>query len=203
MNTLISERLGELRNELTTWFMSLDYRNAYYFEQVYENDRRVLVNALSGWTITDDELAQYPTLASLLAVDPEGDHDPATVLPHVGCAFSPVTVPATTKENESFKIEWVDVNYGAATAGYEDAVVIRDGSNTDVFHAMIELGALDRDAQMSAQVEVPGLPAGTYRLTIVHNSSGGNPDAAQYAIRSVGLASFTESELTVGSDFGY
>ena len=203
MNTLISERLGELRNELTTWFMSLDYRNAYYFEQVYENDRRVLVNALSGWTITDDELAHYPTLAALLAVDPEGDHDPATVLPHVGCAFAPVTVPATTKENESFKIEWVDVNYGAATAGYQDAVQIADSSNTPVFQGMIDLGALDQHAQMAAQIEVPGLPAGTYKLTIVHNSGGGNPDAAQYAIRSVGLASFTESELTVGPDFGY
>ena len=203
MNTLISERLSDFRNELTTWYMSLDFRNAYYFEQVYESHPRVLVNALAGWTITDDELAHYPTLAALLAVDPEGDHDPATVLPHVGCSFSPVTVPATTKENESFKIEWVDVNYGAATAGYQDAVQIADSSNTPVFQGKIELGALDQNAQTAAQIEVPGLPSGTYKLTIVHNACGGNPDAAQYAIRSVGLASVTESELTVAPDFGY
>ena len=50
---------------------------------------------------------------------------------------------------------------------------------------------------------IPALPAGTYKLKITHNAAGGNPDAAQYAIRSVGLASVTDSELTVAPDFGY
>ena len=203
MDTLISERLGELRNDLTTWYMSLDHRNEYYFELVYETDPRALVNALGGWTITGEEIASYPTLAALLAVDPQGDHDPASVLPHVGCAFAPVTVPSTPRANESFKLEWVDVNYGAATAGYMDFVVLTDSSGTDVFQGKLDLGALDKDAQLSAQIEVPGLPAGTYKLKIVHNGAGGNPEYPQYAIQSIGLASFTDAELTVAPDFGY
>jgi len=197
----MSDDLIHLRNLMTTWYIALDERNEYLFEQVYEHDARVLVNALGGYLVTAEEITRFPTLKALLGVDAD-DADASAVLPHVAGSSAPVTEPATAQENQAFKLEWVDINYGTATPGYEDAVQILDGSNTAVFQGRVELAALDQGAQTPVQIEVPALQAGTYRLQILHNAGGSNPEYPQYAIRSVGLFSVTESELTVSAAAG-
>jgi hypothetical protein len=203
MNATISTDLGFLRNELTSWYISLDDRNEYIFERVYEHDSRVLVDALGGFGVTAQEIGLYPTLRELLGVDSDAtDADPAAGLPHVFGSSPPVTEPASAAENQAFKVQWVDINYGGPTLGYEDVVQIFDGSSTARFQGRVERGALDHGAQASVEIDVPGLPAGTYRLEIIHNAAGGDAQYPEYSLQSVGLRSITETELTVSAAAG-
>jgi hypothetical protein len=197
MNNTMSESLTNLRNELTTWYMGLDERTLFYFESAYTQNRRAIANGLGGWTVTDEELSSSSTLAALLGVDADGEA--ADVVPHVAAASAPVTEPASAQENQTFKVQWVDINYGTATSGYEDVVQMFDGSNTAVFQGRVEPGALDEGAQTPVEIDVPALQAGTYRVEIVHNAGGTDPQYAQYAYKTVGLRSITESELTVSA----
>lgn len=199
MNSTTSDSLSKLRNELTTWYMSLDERNEYYFDRVYEHDARVLVNALGGYTITAEEIGHYSTLAALLGVDADGEA--SDVVPHIALSSSPVTQPASAQADQAFKLEWVDINYGTASPGYQDAVFIHDGSNP-VFEGQVTVGPLDKGAQTQVQIDVPGLQAGTYNVRVLHNFAGTAPEYAQYADRSIGFASVTDAEFTVSAAAG-
>ena len=119
MNNTISDSLKNLRDALTTWYMGLDDQTQYYFESAYTQNRRAIANGLGGWTVTDDELSHNSTLAALLAI--EADGEPSDVLPHIAGAMAPVTEPANAQANQDFKLVWVDINYGTATSGYQDA----------------------------------------------------------------------------------
>ena len=198
MNNTISDSLKNLRESLTTWYMGLDDRTQYYFESAYTQNRRAIANGLGGWTVTDDELNHNSTLAALLAIDADGE--PSDVLPHIAGAMAPVTEPANAQANQDFKLVWVDINYGTATSGYQDAVEVYDGSNNPVFQGIVDLPALDQGSQTPVQIDVPGLQAGTYSVRIVHNAGGGFE--AAYAIKSVGLSSYTDGELTVSAAAG-
>lgn len=193
----MSDSLNSVRNDLTTWYMGLDERTQYYFEAAYTENRRAIANALGGYTVTAEELAHFSTLAALLAVDADGA--PGDVVPHIAPACAPYTEPAAVSANQSFKLDWVDINYGTSTSGYDDIVLIRDGSNTDVFHTKVEVGSPSQGAQASVGVNVPGLQAGTYSLQIIHNANGPDPEYAAYARRDVGLRSFTQVEFTVAA----
>ena len=197
MNNGLSESLTNLRNELTTWYMGLDDRTQYYFEAAYTQNRRAIANGLGGWTVTDDELSVNSTLAALLGVDSDGEA--ADVVPHIAGACAPVTEPATPSANEAFKLDWVDINYGTTSPGYDDVVLIQDGSNTSVFEGKVEVGALDNGAQTAVRIDVPGLNAGTYSVKIIHNANGPDPEYAGYARTDVGLRSYTDTELTVSA----
>jgi hypothetical protein len=194
----MSESLGNLRNVLTTWYMGLDEQTQYYFESAYSQNRRAIANGLGGWTVTDEELNHNSTLAALLGIDADGE--PSDVVPRIAGAMAPVTEPANAQANQAFKLVWVDVNYGTATSGYQDAVEVYDGSSNPVFQGMVDLPALDQGAQTPVQIDVPGLQAGTYSLRVVHNAGGGY-DAA-FALKNVGVSSYTDGELTVSADTG-
>ena len=193
----MSDSLNDVRNNLTTWYMGLDERTQYYFEAAYTENRRAIANALGGYTVTADELAHYATLAALLAVDADGG--PGDVVPRIAPACAPYTEPATISANQAFKLDWVDINYGTRSPGYDDIVLIRDGSNTDVFQSTVGVGSLDQGAQTTVGVDVPGLAAGTYALQIIHNAYGPDPEYAQYAQRNVGLRSFTDVAFVVAA----
>jgi hypothetical protein len=198
MNNAMSESLRNLRNELTTWYMGLDDRTQYYFESAYTQNRRAIANGLGGWTVTDDELSHNSTLAGLLGIDADGEA--ADVVPHIAGAMAPVTEPANAQANQDFKLVWVDINYGTATSGYEDAVEVYDSWNNPVFQGKVDLPALDNGAQTPVQIDVPGLQAGTYSLRIVHNAGGGYE--AAFALKNVGLCSHTDAQLTVAAAAG-
>lgn len=197
MNNAMSESLNNLRNELMTWYMGLDDRTQSYFEAAYAQNRRAIANGLGGWTVTDDELSHNSNLAALLGVDADGEA--ADVVPYIVPGSTPVTEPTTPSANQAFTLDWVDVNYGTTSPGYDDVVQIFDVSNSAVFEGVVKVGALDNNAQTPVRIEVPGLTAGTYSLRIVHNANGPDPEYAGYARKDVGLRSFTDVELTVSA----
>src|SRR5262245_44585747 len=196
MSITTSDRLTDLRNELTTWYMSLDERNEYYFGRLYETDARVLVTVLGGYTITAEEIGRYSTLAAFLGIDADGEA--ADVLPHIALASVPVTEPATAQADQAFKYQWAEINYGTASTGHKDWVFVHDGSSS-VFEGTVDVGPLDKDAQTQVQVDLPALRAGTYFIKIIHNMGGTPAEQAQYASKSVGLASVTDTEFTVAA----
>src|SRR5262245_43642708 len=152
MSITTSDRLTDLRNELTTWYTSLDERNEYYFGRLYETDARVLVTVLGGYTITAEEIGRYSTLAAFLGIDAEGEA--ADVLPQLAHASAPSPGPATTQADQAFKYQWVDINYGTASVGHKDAVFVHDGSNS-VFEGTVDVGPLDTHAQTQVLIDLP------------------------------------------------
>ena len=121
-------------------------------------------------------------------------------MPHIAGACAPVTEPANAQANQDFKLVWVDINYGTATSGYEDAVEVYDSSNNPVFQSMVDVPALDA-GRSDARPDRRSGSAGRHLLVrIVHNAGGGYE--AANAIKNVGLSSYTDAELTVSAAAG-
>ena len=122
------------------------------------------------------------------------------MVPYIVPGSTPVTEPTTPSANQAFTLDWVDVNYGTTSPGYDDVVQIFDVlEQQPSSKAWSRSVALDNNAQTPVRIEVPGLTAGTYSLRIVHNANGPDPEYAGVRGKDVGLRSFTDIELTVSA----
>jgi len=78
----MSDELNTFRNQLTTWYMSLDQRTQGFFEAAYAQAPEAVTQAIGGQpVVASGEVSQYATLAAMLAADTGGDI--TTVVPYL------------------------------------------------------------------------------------------------------------------------
>jgi hypothetical protein len=192
----VSDELEALRNDLTTWYMSLDQRTQGFFEAAYTKAPEAVTQALGGQAVGANEVGQYSTLAAMLGADAGGDV--TKVVPYMW-SEAPRVDPATA--NVKFGVHWTDRNYGAlSSGGHYDELKVFDESNTEVFGHSQYVGPLQNAAEAQVDVDVePGLQPGKYVVRILHNKDGVMVDAAGYANREHGISSLSEATFDVAA----
>jgi hypothetical protein len=191
----VSDALNALRNELTMWYVSLDPRTRGFIEAAYAEAPGVVVRSFGGAALTGDDISEHASLASLLGAD--AGSNATDLVPYIGITGTPVTNPAVLTDGDPFVLRWDDVNYGCTSSGHDDEIGIFDVSNTSVFQGRVGVGPLDRAAQATVEVAVPGLATGNYTARILHNADGVDVAFAAYATRERGIQTFSDAVLVV------
>lgn len=198
----MSQALDDLRDQLTSWYMSLDPRTVSFLETMYSEAPAVVLAGIGGGAVSAEELGEHPTLASVLEVDLGGDA--SSMLPFIGAAGPLAVDPLDLTTSSELVVRWTDVNYGRATSSFADVLVVVNADGAAVHQVRTDPMALDAGGQVAVALTVPPLPAGDHTLRIVHNVDGVDRDQSQYANRRIGLLSYSELPLTVRwDDVGY
>jgi hypothetical protein len=190
----MSDALDDLRNETTTWYLSLDPRTRDFFEAAYSEAPRVVVRAIGGGQIGEAELGGHASLASVLdAVE----NDVASVVPYIGIDGSVTLTPQAPTSERPTRVSWTDCNYGTATDGYVDRIAVIDASNQMVTDDSIERGPLEVGGRGTVEHTLAALRPGQYTIRILHNANGVDHEHAQYATRRVGISTYTDVPIEV------
>jgi hypothetical protein len=193
----MSDALNALRNELTTWYASLDSRTQGFFEAIYAEAPAVVASALGGGQVTSDEIREHATLASMLGAD--AGSSVTDLVPYIGAAAGIVVNPSEPLTGEEFVVRWADQNYGSPSPGHVDDYAIYDDSDNVLVSGRVDVPALDHDAHSDIEWKVPSVLTrpGAYVVRVFHNAEGVDAAYAPFAKRARGIRTTTEMRFEV------
>ena len=122
----MSDALDDLRNQATTWYLSLDERTRTVFEAVYAEAPGVVVRAPGGAQVGEAELGQHTSLASVLDA---ADGNTETVVPYIAVEGGVRLTPRAPTDVQALHVSWTDCNYGAGTDAYVDRIAVINAAN--------------------------------------------------------------------------
>ena len=193
----MSEALEAVRDELSSWYLSLDPRTQAFLEAIYAQVPTVVVAAVTTGRVSADESAGHATLAALLEADPDSSASP---LPYIGSA-TPLTInPEKLLTSSEPTVSWTDANYGRAIDSYADELAVLGATGEAVYQTRTSSMALGENGQQAVSVQIPRLAEGNYTLRVMHNADGVESQYMAYASRKIGLSSFSEMQFTVELD---